>query len=104
MKTITEETKRELKEMIYEYFADECDVDVETLNDETNIIEDLDGDSLLFIEIIEIAKKKYDLDIKLQTVGKYMLKNKVETLGQFVEVFYLIYQHGDEIVNIGASA
>ncbi|MDO5559028.1 MAG: acyl carrier protein [Oscillospiraceae bacterium] len=100
MNVITDEIKVELKDMIYDFFADECEVDIKDLKPETNIIEELDGDSLMVIELIENVKKKYSLELKLQTIGKYMLKNSVETLSEIVNLFNLIYQYGDDIINV----
>lgn len=98
MRELTAEIKSEIKEIVYEFFADECDIPVDHLKEGSKIIEDLDGDSLLFVELIEILKKKYDLAIQLQAVGKYLLKNPAETLAQVVETAYLVYQKENEIV------
>lgn len=101
MANLTEQTKEELKAMIYDFFSEECEVELENLNDQTKIIDDLDGDSLLFVELIEVIKKKYGLNIQLQTVGKYLLKNPAETIGQVVETSYLIYEKENDIANLG---
>jgi acyl carrier protein len=101
MQNLTDELKEEIKVMIYDFFAEECDTEVEKINDETNIIDDLDGDSLLFVELIEVMKKKYNLNIQLQTIGKYLLKNPAETIGKVIETVYLIFVHENEIVNLG---
>ncbi len=101
MKNLTPEIKEELKELVYEFFSEECEVELEELSDETTILNDLDGDSLLFVELVELMKKKYDLNIQLQTIGKYLLKNPAENIGQVVETSYLIYQHENEIINLG---
>lgn len=100
MRTMTTEIEKELEDMVYTFFAEECEVGKDEINAEMSIADDLDGDSLLFVELIELAKKKYDLDIQLQTVGKYLLKSPAETLGEIVEVFKLIYQYGNEITSI----
>ncbi len=102
MRELTAEIREQLKEMIYGFFAEECEVELSELNEETNITDDLDGDSLLFVELIELTKKKFQLDIQLQTIGKYLLKNPAETIGQVIDTTYLIYQHGNDIVNLGA--
>jgi acyl carrier protein len=104
MAKLTQEIKEELRELIFEFFADECGEEREKLSDETNIISDLDGDSLLFVELIELMKKKYGLNIQLQSIGKYLLKNPAETIGQVIETSYLIYEHESEIVNLGSNA
>ncbi len=103
MKNVTPELKAELKHMIYEFFSEECEVELKELNEETSIIDDLDGDSLLFVELVELMKKKYDLNIQLQAIGKYLLKNPAETIGQVIETACLIYEHENEIVNLGSA-
>jgi len=102
MRNLTVEMKEELKGVVYDFFSEECEVDANELNEQTSIMDDLDGDSLLFVELVEFLKKKYSLDIKLQSIGKYLLKNPAETIGQVIETTYLIYQHENDIVNLGA--
>ena len=62
MPVVTEEIRDEVKEIVYNFFAEECEVDRESINGETKVIEDLEGDSLMFLEFLEIFKKKYKLD------------------------------------------
>ncbi|MBC2581420.1 phosphopantetheine-binding protein [Clostridium sp. DJ247] len=101
MANLTLEMKEEIKNLVYEFFSEECEVELEELNDETTIMDDLDGDSLLFVELVELMKKKYSLNIQLQTIGKYLLKNPATTIGQVIETSWLIYEHENDIVNIG---
>ena len=98
MKTINEEVKAEIKELVYQFFADECEVEVNTINDDTLIIDELDGDSLMFLELVETLKKKYGLSIQLQTLGKYLLKYPAKTIKEVVEISYLIYEKEDELI------
>jgi acyl carrier protein len=100
MKEITDDIKAEVKQIVYEFFAEQCEVDVAEINDQTNIITDLEGDSLMFLELIEIFKKKYDLDIELKTVGKYVLRHPVDTIGQLIETQLLMIRHGNQILEL----
>lgn len=100
MATITENTRREVQEVVYDFFADECEVDVSEISEKTNIIKDLDGDSLMFLELIEIFKKKYSLEIELKTIGKYAVKHPVETIGQLVDMQMLIIEHENRILDV----
>ena len=100
MRQVTDEMKKELEEMVYEFIADECEVSRDELNDGTSITDDLDGDSLLLVELIELAKKKYDLNIRLQTVGKYLLKKEADKMKEIVDVFIKIYQYEEAIVDL----
>ncbi|GAB6087317.1 acyl carrier protein [Alkaliphilus crotonatoxidans] len=102
MRELTAEIKEELKTLIYEFFAEECEVEQDELSLDTSIIDDLDGDSLLFVELVELMKKKYGLNIQLQTIGKYLLRNPAETIEQVIETACLLYVHENEIVNLAS--
>jgi len=97
---ITEHIKEEVKEIVCQFFAEQCEVDINTINDQTNIISDLNGDSLMFLELIEIFKKKYNLNIELKTVGKYVLKHPVDTIGQLIDTQLLMIQYENKITEI----
>ncbi|MEI6124061.1 MAG: phosphopantetheine-binding protein [Bacteroidota bacterium] len=101
MSKITETTRAEVKETVFGFFIEECEVDASALSETTNIIADLDGDSLMFLELIEIFKKKYNLNIELKTIGKYVVKHPVETIGQLIEMTMLIIEHENNVVDIG---
>jgi acyl carrier protein len=98
MAQITENTLNEVKEIVYTFFADECEVDRSKITDDTNIIKDLDGDSLMFLELIEIFKKKYSLDIELKTIGKYAVKHPVQTIGELIRMQMLIIEQENRLL------
>lgn len=98
MAKVTENIRNEVKETIYNFFADECEVDVKQIHSGTKIIKELGGDSLMFLELIEIFKKKYHLDIELKTIGKYAVKHPVETIGQLIDMQMLIIEHENKIL------
>jgi acyl carrier protein len=100
MAKIDTNTLAEVKDTVYNFFIEECEVDPADLNDNTNIIRDIDGDSLMFLELIEIFKKKYQLNIELKTMGKYVVKHPVETIGQLIDMTMLIIEHENNIVNL----
>jgi acyl carrier protein len=98
MAKVTENIRKEVKEIVYNFFADECEVDVKQIYSDTKIIKELGGDSLMFLELIEIFKKKYHLDIELKTIGKYAVKHPVETIGQLIDMQMLIIEHENKIL------
>jgi acyl carrier protein len=100
MNQITENTRAEVKEIVLNFFSEECDVDIDKINENTNIISDLEGDSLMFLELIEIFKKKYNMNIELKTIAKYIVKHPVETIGQLIETQLLMIKHENNIVNL----
>ncbi|MCQ2464230.1 MAG: phosphopantetheine-binding protein [Oscillospiraceae bacterium] len=100
MKEITNEIRKEIEDMILDYYAEECEIDRDEISMDSDPQEDLGGDSLMFVELIEMASEKYDIDVKLQSVGKYMLKAPLNTMQDVVDVFCKIYQYGNDIVNL----
>jgi hypothetical protein len=54
----------------------------------------------MFLELIEIFKKKYQLNIELKTIGKYALQHPVETIGELIKTQLLIIEHENNIINI----
>lgn len=100
MTLITENTRKEVTDIVYNFFADECEVDIKDIHADTNIINDIDGDSLMFLELIEIFKKKYNLDIELKTIGKYSVKHPVQTIGQLIDMQLLIIEHENKLLEL----
>lgn len=100
MAELTEQMRAEVKEVVTDFFAEECEVEASEINNETHIFDDLDGDSLMFLELIEIFKKKYNLNIELKTIGKYSVKHPVRTIGELIDMQLLIIEHENEIINI----
>jgi acyl carrier protein len=100
MSNITESTREEVKDIVFNFFAEECEVDISRINENTNIITDLEGDSLMFLELIEIFKKKYNLNIELKTIAKYIVKHPVETIGQLIDTQMLMIVHENKIVEL----
>jgi acyl carrier protein len=100
MRTITGDTRKEVSEIVYQFFADECEVELNEINDETDIFQDLNGDSLMFLELIEIFKKKYELNIDLKTIGKYNVKHPVRSVGELINTQLLIIEHENAILEL----
>ncbi len=100
MAQITDKTRDEVKEVVLDFFAEECEIEIDEISEDSNIISDLDGDSLMFLELIEIFKKKYNLNIELKTIGKYAVKNPVQTIGELIDMQLLIIEHENNILDI----
>jgi acyl carrier protein len=100
MAKITKDTRNEVKEIVLDFFAEECEIDPKEITEDSNIISDLDGDSLMFLELIEIFKKKYNLNIELKIIGKFAVKNPVKTIGELIDMQLLIIEHENNILNI----
>ena len=100
MPELSKQQESEIRALVYDFFAEECDIDSSKLSDSTNIIEELEGDSLMLLSLLEIVRKKYGLKIELKTLGKHLMKKPASTIGQVVELTVKIVRHGDNIVNV----
>lgn len=100
MRNVGPKEVAEIRQIVYNYFADECDTDTAKLSDTTNIIEELEGDSLMLLSLLEIFRKKYGLTIELKTLGKHLMRKPANTIGQVIQLTTQIVQHGDNIVNV----
>jgi acyl carrier protein len=95
---LTPDERRKIYEEICQYLADELEVDVKEITEDTNIIDDLGGDSILFLEMIEEAKEKYGINLEVRVIGQYMLKNPVYTVGETVNAVCDIIEKGEELI------
>lgn len=100
MAELTDEMRKEVREIVIEFFAEECEVEQSEISDSTHIFDDLDGDSLMFLELIEIFKKKYSLNIELKAIGKYSVKHPVRTVGELLTMQLMIIEHENNITNL----
>lgn len=100
MPALDKQTEQEIRDLVYGYFSEECDVDLAQINADTDIIEDLEGDSLMLLALLEMVRKKYGLSIELKTLGNHLMKKPADTVGQVVELTKAVVQYGDDIVNM----
>lgn len=95
---LTEKEKMAISEEIREFLAEEFEIDAGEITDETNIVDDLGGDSILFMEMIEEFKEKYGIDLEVRTIGMYMLKNPIYTVGETLNAVYEIIEKGEDLI------
>ncbi len=98
--SLSPEVENEIREMVFSYFAEECDTEIEDLSDQTDIIEELEGDSLMLLSLLELVRKKYQLTIELKTLGRHLMEKPANTLGQITNLTKAIILHGNDIVNV----
>ena len=95
---LTDQEKKKIFEEVRQYLADELEVDKEEITEESRIIDDLGGDSILFLEMIEEFKEKYGINLEVRTIGQYMLKNPVYTVGETLNAVFTIIEKGEELI------
>jgi acyl carrier protein len=96
--TLSDSEKSALATKIKEFLAEECDMDVSEITDDTDIMEDLKADSLVFLELIQEIQQDYKLDIELRQIGKYIVKHPVKTVGEAIETLYQFIERGPELL------
>lgn len=99
MPEITKETETEIHQMVIDFFAEECDVEPDEISPDTNIIEELEGDSLMFMALLEQMRKRYGIGIELKTLARHLMKKPADTVGQVIELSVAMVRHGDDILN-----
>jgi len=93
-RVLTSQDRRDIYEHIRTFLSDELDVPLDQIRPETKIIDDLHGDSMMYLELIEEFKKKYDVDVELLLIGRYLQKHPVHTVEQASDVVYAIVEGG----------
>ena len=97
-RVLSAEEKKEIYEHIREFLSDELDVPLESIGRDTKIIDDLKGDSMIYLELVEDFKKKYDVKVEIALIGRYLQKHPVYTVGQTAGVVYDIVERGDNLL------
>jgi acyl carrier protein len=92
--------EQDVRDLVLGFFADECDVDRGELSDETNIIVDLEGDSLMLLALLEKACRRYGITVPLKVLGRHLMKRPAETIGDIVRLTLALVEHGDDVVNV----
>ena len=100
MPEIDETTGREIRDLVYDFFAEECDVERESITDETDIIEELEGDSLMMLSLLRKVCTKYGISVELKALGKHLMKQPANTIGDILTLTKALVEHGDDIVNV----
>ena len=95
---LTDAEKKQIYEEVREFLAEEFEMDKEEITEDTHVIDDLGGDSILFLEMIEELKEKYEIDLEVRTIGQYMLKNPIYTVGETMKMMFEIIEKGDELL------
>lgn len=86
----TIELEEKIRSDVYNFFSEQCNVEVSQLKDDTDIIEELGGDSLMFLQLMESWKAEYKIDLEFRTIGRYMIKHPTVTLGSAINLALLI--------------
>lgn len=97
-RTLTPAEKSEIYEDIRAFLSDELDVPLEDIKSESKILDDLHGDSMIYLELVQEFKRKFDLNVEVRVIGLYFQRHPVYTVGEVSKAVCDIVEHGDELI------
>jgi acyl carrier protein len=97
-KTLTEEEKRQIYEHICQFLSDELDAPLDSINPDTTILEDLGGDSMIYLELVEEFKSKFNVAVEVRVIGQYFQRHPVYSVGEVTQAVCDIIERGDELI------
>ncbi len=98
-KKLPDEEKKEIYEHIRQFLSEELDVPLEDIQPETKIIDDLRGDSMIYLELVEEFKKKYDIHVEIRVIGQYFQRHPIYTVGEVAKAVCDIVERGDSLLD-----
>jgi acyl carrier protein len=102
-RSLTPEERAGIDEHIRTFLSDELDVPLDQIRPETRIIDDLHGDSMMYLELIEDFKKKYDVKVEISVIGRYLQKHPVHTVEEASRIVCDIIEKGDALLAADAE-
>lgn len=93
-RTLTAQEKKEILDEISEFLAEELELPLESVKPDSRIIDDLGGDSMIYLELVEEFKKKYDVNVEIRVIGRYFQKHPIFTVGETAQAVYDIVERG----------
>ena len=97
-RVLTEDEKKQIYDEIRQFFADELEISMDQVTPEARVIDDLGGDSLMYLELIDLFKKKYDVMVEMRVIGQYFQSHPMHTIAQLAQAVYDIVEGGEALV------
>jgi acyl carrier protein len=96
---LTDAEKTQVYEDIRSFLSDELDVPLEDITSDSKILDDLKGDSMIYLELVEEFKKKFDVSVEIRVIGLYFQRHPVYTVGEVAKAVCDIVEYGDDLIN-----
>jgi acyl carrier protein len=100
MPQLAPETAAEIRELVFDFFAEECAVERGTLSEQTDIIESLGGDSLMFLALLEQVRRRYGIGVELKTLAKHLMRKPASTIGQVVDLSIAVVERRGDLTDL----
>lgn len=95
---LTEVEKKQIYEEIHRFLSEELEIPAEKITPESRVIDDLGGDSLMYLELVDEFKKKYDVVVEMRVIGQYFQSHPVHTVAQIAQAVCDIVEGGEALV------
>lgn len=96
-RTLTDAEKKTIADDVKQFIAEEFDMSASEIQDDTDLIDGLGADSLLFLEMIDAFKQRHGIDLEVRIIGQFMMKKRIKTVGETLSAIYEIIEKGDEL-------
>ena len=103
IRQLSETEKKEIYEHIREFLSEELDVPLEKIGPDTKVIDDLNGDSMIYLELVEEFKKKFNVTVEVRLIGQYFQKHPIYTVGETARAVYDLVERSDELMAAAAA-
>lgn len=100
---LSDQEKAEILMEIRQFFAEELEIDIEKITPDVRVIDDLGGDSLMYLELIELFKKKYNVTVEMRLMGQYFQNNPMHTVAQIAQAVCDIVEGSEAILGKSAT-
>jgi acyl carrier protein len=96
-RTLSDDEKKKIADEVKQFIAEEFEMSASDIHDDTDLIDGLGADSLLFLEMIDAFKQKHGIDVEVRVIGQFMMKKRIKTVGETLSAIYEIIEKGDEL-------
>ncbi len=96
MSETPEALREEIAFFVYSFLSDEFGIAVSEITGDTDIIIDLSGDHLLYLEIAMDIKDKYDLIEDLEEIRSMLVFDQDHTVDAVIEKIIACIEGGDQ--------
>jgi len=95
---LTEEEKSTIYEEIRDFLSEELDVPLDEITPESKIIDDLNGDSMIYLELVDIFRKRFETNVEVRVIGQYFQQHPIYTVEETAQAVYDIVERGDDLL------
>jgi acyl carrier protein len=104
IRQLSDSEKKEIYEHIREFLSEELGVPMEKIGPDTKIIDDLNGDSMIYLELVEEFKKKFNVTVEVRVIGQYFQKHPIYTVAETAQAVYDLVERSDELLAAAQQA